>query len=156
MTTDHYPLFANTCGKIFTDQIVFASSKTETGYKLERINKISFKKRIRLSSIVFACLPSLLIAAAYFSNNEERFIRLLFIILGIGGTLLCLFLAKMNYSVVLETVNGNRKSISVWHGNKKDALKFVEKANAAVANYKANAVKESRYHAGFKMAEPSI
>jgi hypothetical protein len=153
MATDTYPLFANSCGKIFTDRIIFASSNKESGYPLNSIRTLRFKKRYETGSIVFSFLPGILLLAPYFLGKEETLIKALFIGTGLIGVVVSLIKAKVNYTLHVLTTSGRKNAISVWEGNKNDAQKFVDKANALILKYKSDAATKPGYNTGLHMAE---
>lgn len=132
MITDIDPIYANSCGKIFGDRIIFASPNRETVYDLDTIKKISFKKRYETGSIVFTFLPGILLFVPYFSGAEDTFIKVMFISVGLIGLAVSIAKAKAKYTVDVKTDKGG-VAISVWEGNKNDARKFVEKANLFLA-----------------------
>ncbi|MFP9098738.1 hypothetical protein ACLI09_06775 [Flavobacterium sp. RHBU_24] len=154
MIKETYPLFANTCGKIFNDHVVFASSMKERCFKLKEISKISFKKRYETGSILFALLPAILFFAAYFTNKDDTFVKCMFITLGILGIAVSLYNAKVNYTLKIVAVNGSKCSISVWEGNKNDAQKFVQSANALIEKYRRDLAKVNDFTTGHAMAKP--
>ena len=154
MATDNYPIFANSSGKIFADRIVFASSNKESGYALNTINKVTFKKRIKKGSIAFSFLPGILLFVPYFSGNDDTFIKALFIGVGLVGLAVSLAMAKVSYIMKIEMASGRKKAITVWEGNKKDAQKFTEKVNTLILKYKEAAAQNSGYATELTIVKP--
>jgi hypothetical protein len=153
MATDIDPLYANSCGKIFTDHIVFASSNKESGYALNTIKTLRFTKRYATGSIVFSFLPGILLLVPYFLGKEDKLTKVMFISIGLIGVVVSLLKAKANYTLNVITTSGRKNSISVWEGNKNDAQKFTDKANALILKYKMDAAPKPGYNAGLHMAE---
>ena len=130
MSIETDPVFANTCGKIYPDHIILASSHKESSYRLDVVKELTFRVGLETQSILFILLPALLLIVPYFSDSEDTFIRILFI--GLGIALMAVAIAKTTKKYTLSIVmqEGRKHSISIWEGNKSDAQKFADKANA--------------------------
>ena len=131
MTTETDPLFANSCGILFTDRVVLLR-QTKSQLTLHTIKKISFKKRYKTESIVFTFLPGILLLVPYFSGSEDTFIKVLFIGIGLIGLAISLVKAKVQYKLNIISNSGRIHSINVWEGNKQDAKKFADRTNAVI------------------------
>jgi len=136
-------VFANSCGKIYTDRIILASSNKESSYGLATVKKLTLKVRLETQSMLFILLPALLFIVPYFSDSEDTFARILFIGLGIALMALAIAKATKKYTLSIVMQKGPKKSIGIWEGNKKDARKFADMGNALLSK-RSTAVVEVR------------
>jgi hypothetical protein len=138
MKTTDQPVFANTCGKIFTRQVVLATSTSEKVLEMEDIRQMSFRKTVPVSGLLFAALPALLFIFAYTLPKEDTLLKVLFVILGAAGVAVSLFKAKKQHVLTVKTVDGQKFTISVWEGNAKEAAKFADKVNGMVQAFNSD------------------
>jgi hypothetical protein len=120
------PLFSNTCGKLFNDSIVFASSRHENDIPAEQIRKVSLKKSVTWGSLLFSTMPLILFVLPRFVKDSFIHIRM---------------------------ANGSRQKISVADHNIKDAEKFIGQVMKLIAakrkETKANTFDVKQKDAGY-------
>lgn len=151
MQIDQQPVFGNTCGKIYRDRIILATSHKESGFPFHEIKSLTFKQRFDVRGLLFACLPGALIAFPFIFKNEDTVVKVASAIIGVLGAALCIFKAQKRYSLHLETNSGRVVKVKVWHGNKKEAEKFAGKAQPLIE--KAKKSPEAGYTINAAMAK---
>jgi len=132
MKNREMPLFSNTCGKLFTDDIVFASAHKENTIPLHRVKSIAFKKSVTKGSLLFIIMPLVLFGLPYFVKPDETFVKIF--LYGLGALLLavCLLKAEKKYTIRIRMHNGTFYTIRVMKENIKDAQKFVSQASKLI------------------------
>ena len=125
MEMDMMPLFNNSCGKIFRDKVIFASSHRENKIKSDSIERVSFVGRVSLKSLLWVGISSSFFGIMYLERNLDLWMYAIIGIVALAFTILSLAMLEMNYHILLEMKDGSEKRISVTKDNKKDARKFV-------------------------------
>lgn len=125
MNTD-IPLFSNTCGKLFSDRVVFASAIRETQIDSGDIKNISFGKRIRISSLLFLCIPAMFFVLPLFIHEAETFLKYSILLLGVVFFIISIVKARRDYKLKVSLKNGETITWNVWEGNVREAHKFVQ------------------------------
>lgn len=151
MQIDNQPVFGNTCGKIYRDRIVLATSNKESGFPFHEIKNLTFKQKFDPRGLLFACLPGAILAFPFVFKNEDTAIRIAAGVLGFLGVALCIFKAQKRYTLHMEMNSGKMIKVNVWHGNKKEAEKFVGKALPLIL--KAKKAPEAGYTINTAMAK---
>jgi ABC-type lipoprotein release transport system permease subunit len=125
MEIDMLPLFNNSCGKIFGDKIVLASSNNENQIKSESIARLEFVGRVSLKSLFWVAISSSFFGILYLERNLDGWMYFLIFILALFFTVLSLIMVERNYHILLLMKDGTKRTISVDKSNKKDARNFV-------------------------------
>jgi len=119
-------VFTNTCGKIYSDHIVLATSQSEKNLLLSEVKRISFRRGIAISGLLFSAIPGLFLLLSRALEPEQTVLKGVFLFLGIGGIVLSLFKAEKRYTLRVKNINGESYRIKIWEGNVRDAKKFAE------------------------------
>jgi hypothetical protein len=127
------PLFSNSCGKLFSDKILLATSNNESVYQLQNVHNIAFKTRPQIKSLLFLVFPALLFSFPLFIHDAAFFLKAVFFVVGILFAILTLTNLQKNYTLTLYLKDKTSRSITVWEGNRKEAQKFAEKVKAKLA-----------------------
>lgn len=134
----HLPVFSNTCGKLYNDYIVLASSNNERTLPLTSVKKIKFRQSIGLSSFAFMLLPFALLFVPNFINDaDDIFLKVILYGLGILSLVAGILMAERVYTVKIYTVNNAVLKIKLIEENKRDAKKFVAETRKLLAISKA-------------------
>jgi hypothetical protein len=145
------PLFSNTCGKLFNDSIVFASSRHENDISAMQIRKVSLRKSVTWGSLLFSTMPLILFVLPRFV--KDSFIQVLMYSLGVLLLAICILMAEKKYTIHIRMSNGSRQKINVSNHNIKDAEKFIGQAMKLIAakrkETKANALDIKQKEAGY-------
>jgi hypothetical protein len=128
-------LFTNSCGRVFPDRIQLASYKGEATIKMKEISSLSFKTSITRNGLLFALMPSVLIAASLLTNGKTE--KIAFLAGGVLGIALLLYKAERKHVLRVYYKKGRPRDISVYSANIKEARKYVNEANKVVASYPA-------------------
>jgi len=120
------PLFNNSCGKIFRDRIIFASSNRENKIEADSIERVKFVGRVSLKSLLWVGISSSFFGILYLERNLDGWMYALISIVALAFTVLSLVMLEMNYHILLQMKDGSEKRITVTKDNKKDARKFVQ------------------------------
>jgi len=142
MIQNDSPIFANTCGKLFKDTVVFASPSKETVLPVNTIKKIAFRKGVTTGSLLFMALPFGFFALADYLD-EGVFLSALLYIVGLITLVTAVFKADMRYSIHIFMTDNTSRKINVWKGNKKDASKFVTESMKLIDAYKVKLAMKS-------------
>jgi hypothetical protein len=137
MNTLDTPQFSNSCGKLFADKIIFASSDKETEIDLQNVKNAAFTSRPKFQSLVFMLLPLLLFAFPIFIHDAELFLKILFFGVGLLFLIVSVIKAQKNYTLSLYLKDGTSISINVWEGNRREAQKFADMIRAKLARRQA-------------------
>ena len=132
------PQFSNSCGKLFPDRILLATSSRETEFELSKVRNVSFKGRPEIKSLLFLIFPVILFILPTFIHNADAFIKVVFAAIGVLFLAVTLFNIQKKYTLTLYLKDNTRRSIDVWQGNRKEAEKFVEKVKLKLARRQAN------------------
>ena len=126
MEMDMLPLFNNSCGKIFRDEVVFASSNRENHLKTESIQGLKLKGTVSLKSLGWVAISSSFFGILYLERNIEGWMYGLIFIIALLFTGLSLYMLERNYYILLVKKDGTQYKIRVDKDNRKDAQKFVD------------------------------
>lgn len=126
MEMEMMPLFNNSCGKIFRDEVVFASSNRENHLKAESIQGLKLKGTVSLKSLGWVIISSSFFGILYLEKNLEGWMYGLIFILALIFTGLSLYMLERHYYILLVKKDGTQYKIRVDKDNKKDAQKFVD------------------------------
>lgn len=129
------PLFTNSCGRVFPDRIQLASYKGEATIKMKEISSLSFRTSITRNALLFALMPSVLIAASLLTSGKTE--KIAFLAAGVLGIALLLYKAERKHMLRVYYKKGRPRNISVLSANIKEAKKFVNEANKVAAAYPA-------------------
>lgn len=141
------PLFNNSCGKLFNDKIVLASSHKEDEIDLKEVKKIKFGFNVSLKSIMWALMPSSIFVLLYLQRqmlDTSMFFLLSFVAIGIS--VFSVVMAEKSYYVLIKLRDGENVRVRVSVDNKKDAKKFADMAIKALGRI-------SRSAAGLKVVK---
>ena len=119
-------LFNNSCGKIFRDEVVFASSNRENHLEAESIQGLKLKGTVSLKSLGWVIISSSFFGILYLEKNLEGWMYGLIFILALIFTGLSLYMLERHYYILLVKKDGTQYKIRVDKDNKKDAQKFVD------------------------------
>jgi hypothetical protein len=121
------PLFSNSCGKIYADDVVFAYDNGEKRIVINKIKAVNFDTRLTRKALLFLFLPLFAFLFIYLEKTKHNLLRLI----GLGVMLvvfgLAVFYGEKKRRIIIIMADGSKKSISVSKGNRKDAKKFVDK-----------------------------
>lgn len=126
------PFFANTCGKLYPDRIIFASALRETVFKPTEIKKINLSKSVSVASILLILAPSAVFAIPLVSSHEDKWFDYMLYSLGFLMFCIAVFKAEKKYKLQVYLKNGKSVSWHIWKGNIKDVLKFINKAQTLI------------------------
>lgn len=135
MKSTDTPLFTNSCGRVFPDRIQLASYKGEATIKMKEISSLSFRTSITRNGLLFALMPSVLIAASLLTNGKTE--KIAFLVGGVLGMALLFYKAERKHVLRIHHKKGRSRSISVYSANIKEAKKYVIEANKVAAAYPA-------------------
>lgn len=131
MTNLEMPIFSNTCGKLFTDKVIFASALRETEIDTREIKNISFAGSVKTSSLLFLAVPAMLVFIPYFFFHEsDVFLKFLVTVLGVAFFTIAVIKAQKSYRLKVNLKNGETITWNVWQGNMREANKFVEQVKS--------------------------
>lgn len=130
------PLFANTCGKIFHDRIELASQCGDSVMYRSELAGAEVKSSLVPTEIVLACMPLILPGLSFFLTPEETGLKMLFILLGMGATMLMLYKGKRKHTLVIRFTNGKTRYSNIHPENITDARKFVKEVKKMMLNSK--------------------
>ena len=120
------PVFNNSCGKIFNDKIVLASSHREDELAFEDVKKVKFGMTTSLKSLMWALLPSSIFVLLYLERQKlDSSIFFLLSFVAIGISVFSLIMADKSYYILFKTNDDLNVKVKVSVDNKKDAKKFV-------------------------------
>ena len=133
------PLFSNTCGKLFSDTVVFASVSSENKIPVEDIKNISFKRSVVWSNLLFLVVPLCVFALSRMVKNDDTFIK--FFLYGIASlfAIICLIKVQKKFTIQIRMNNGALYTIRVSIDNVKDTQKFIDKATKLIKEQQAAA-----------------
>ncbi len=124
---EEMPVFTNSCGKIYADNVIFAFSTGEKKLITEKLKTVKFSQRITPRSLAFIVLPLL----AYTVLDHIKNFNGLFRVAGYAAMLIIAGLAsyysEKEYSIYLVMDDGSKMAIRVSKNNRNDAKKFVDK-----------------------------
>ncbi|MES2487806.1 MAG: hypothetical protein V4581_17900 [Bacteroidota bacterium] len=132
------PQFSNSCGKLFPDRVLLATSSREAEFELNKVSNVSFKGRPQIKSLLFLAFPIILFILPLFVHNADVFIKVVFAVIGILFLIITLFNIQKKYTLTLYLKDNTRRSIDVWQGNRKEAEKFAEKIKIKLARRQAS------------------
>lgn len=133
------PFFSNTCGKLFSDTIIFASINCESKVHLQDIKKISFKRSVVLRSLWFIVVPLSIFGLSQLVSYDDTFVKMFMYSIASVFTLICLLKVEKKYTISTVMMDGSVKTIRVSNDNIKDAENFTNKAAKCIKEYRANA-----------------
>jgi len=131
------PLFSNTCGKLYTDAVVFASVSKESIIPIRDIKNISFKKSVVWSSLFFIPVPLAVFALSCLVSNNDAFVKMFLYFIGVLFMAICVFKVKKKYTIYIRMENKSLYAIRVAKDNIKDAQKFIYKATELIKEQRA-------------------
>lgn len=121
------PLFSNSCGKIYANDVEFAYDNGEKRIVIKEIKTVNFNARLSWKALLFLFLPLAVFVFIYLQKTIHNLLRLA----GLGSVLvifgLAFFYAEKKYRITIIMADGSGKTITVSKGNRKDAKKFVDK-----------------------------
>ncbi|MEL1245277.1 hypothetical protein AAEO56_13455 [Flavobacterium sp. DGU11] len=124
---ENMPLFSNSCGKIYADDVVFAYDNGEKRIAIEKIKAVNFDTRLTRKALLLLFLPLPVFLFIYLEKTTHNLLRLM----GLGTMLaifgLAVFFAEKKYRITIIMADGSKKSISVSKANRKDAKFFLDK-----------------------------
>ncbi|MFP9113002.1 hypothetical protein ACLI1A_03620 [Flavobacterium sp. RHBU_3] len=130
MNTTNTPLlFSNSCGKLFTDCVVFATAYKETEIKLTEIKNVSFSWHFSRSGLAFIFLPLPLLVIAFYFPESDNALKFSTCFLGILFMVFSAINARRHFILKLALKNGESLQWNVWKGNQKDTRKFIKHLN---------------------------
>jgi hypothetical protein len=127
------PQFSNTCGKLYADKIVLATSNNESYIDIDKIHKVAFTARPELKSMLFIMLPLVLFALPMIMHEPDFFTKALFMTVGLVFLTIAVFQINNVYTLSLKLKDGTSMNINVWQGNRKEAQKFAGLVDAKLA-----------------------
>jgi len=133
------PFFSNTCGKLFSDTVIFASINGESKVHLQDIKKISFKRSVVWSSLWFIAVPLSIFALSQLVSYDDTFVKMFMYSIASVFTLICLIKVEKKYTISTAMKDGSVKTIRVSNDNIKDAEKFTNKTSKCIKKYRATA-----------------
>lgn len=138
MENSDMPLFSNTCGKLFYDSIIFASSKNEIVIPLQDIRKITFKKSFLWSSLFILVLPIAVFALGrFFVSDDDTFVKGFLYTIAVIFSVICLLKAEKKYTLKVKQNTRAILTIRVSGHNVNDAQKFVDKAGSLLKQHQS-------------------
>lgn len=134
MNTTNTPLlFSNSCGKLFTDYVVFATAYKETEIKLTDVKNISFSWYFSRSGLAFIFLPLPLLVMAFYFPESDSGLKISTGFLGLLFMALSAINARRHFVLKLMLKSGKVLQWNVWQGNRKDTRKFIKHLNKQLA-----------------------
>ncbi|MES2487805.1 MAG: hypothetical protein V4581_17895 [Bacteroidota bacterium] len=137
MTELEIPQFSNSCGKLFADKIILASSNKESLIDLNTVRNVSFTSRPAPKSLFFIALPLPLFFMPSLLNENDFFVKVMFVTVGLLLLLVSVWQVNKNYTLSLKLKDGSSTSINVWEGNRKEAQKFADRVKSQIVRLKA-------------------
>jgi len=139
MENSDMPLFSNTCGKLFCDSVVFASSKDEVIIPLQDIKQIAFKKSVLWSSLFILVLPIAVFALGrFFVSKDDAFVRGFLYTIAILFSVICVLKAEKKHTLRIKQNSKASLIIRVSGHNVNDAQKFVDKARNLLKQHQSD------------------
>jgi hypothetical protein len=124
---DEMPVFSNSCGKIYTDNVVFAFSNGEKELTMEKIKAVRFTERLTPRSLAFILLPLLVYPAIDHIKNFNGLFRVGGYVAMFGVAAMAFDYSEKEYSISVVMNDRSKMTIRVSKDNRKDAKKFVDK-----------------------------
>ena len=137
MTELEIPQFSNSCGKLFADKIILASSNKESLIDLNNVRNVSFTSRPAPKSLLFIALPLPLFFMPSLLNENDFFVKVMFAVVGLLLLLVSVWQVNKNHTLSLKLKDGSSTSINVWEGNRKEAQKFADKVKSQITRLEA-------------------
>jgi len=131
------PLFSNTCGKLYTDAVVFALVNREFILPVENIKNISLKKSINWSNLLYLAVPAAIFVLSRLVRDDDTFIKVFLYCIAFAFTVICLVKVQKKYTIRISMDNGSLKTIHVAKANYNDAQKFIYKATELIKEQRA-------------------
>lgn len=125
MEMDMSPVFNNSCGKIFNDKVILASSHRENHVRFDAIQKLEFVTKIDYKSLLWVLISSSFFLILYLERNLEAWLFVIIGLVALSFTVLSLIMVEKNYQILVHLNDGSKTRINVAKDNKKDAKKFV-------------------------------
>lgn len=126
------PVFSNSCGKIYHNNVVFAFDNGEKNIVVQKITAVKFTGRATPKSVMIMFLPLLATFLIYLERNMHGLLRLA----GVGVMLavfgLAFYYAEKQYRISIVMNDGSKTTIRVSKDNRKEARKFVDKLRANI------------------------
>ena len=124
---EEMPVFANSCGKIYSDNVIFAFRNGEKKLIIEKLRTVKFSQTITPRSLALIALPLLAYPILDYIKNFNGLFRLAGYAAMFGIAAFAFYYSEKEYSIFLVMDDGSKMGISVSKDNKKDAKKFVDK-----------------------------
>lgn len=138
MKDSHGPVFANTCGKLYNDYIILASSHSERTLPITSVKKITLVKSVALNSALFMAVPLMLLTLPrVIEDPDDVVLKIMLYALGVISLLAGIMTTKINYAVKIRTVNNSVLKVNLIEENKKESKKFVDAAKKLIFHAKA-------------------
>lgn len=134
------PLYFNSCGKIFDDKVIFASAYKENIFYVNDIAKVSMKTRLGFKSVLSLFLPFGLLGILYLENSLDFFVQAITVALMLIFLVVAFINTEAKYYIILHLKNTRNVKIKISKSNKKDAGKFVKKAQAHLDSFKTQKI----------------
>lgn len=128
------PLYFNSCGKIFEDRLIFASAYKENIFDVSDIGKVSMRKKLGFKSVLSLLLPFGLIGILYLERDLDFIVQATTVVLTLIFFIVAFVNTEMKYYIILQLKSTKNVKIRISKNNKKDAGKFVEKAQSLIEN----------------------
>ena len=122
-------LFANTCGKIHADTVIFALEHREKDIPVDKIKNVEMEVGIELKSFLIILIPAAFFIFLYNNNDLDVILMTLIGFIALFFTGISLFNIKKKFKIVVTLTGGRIFKIVVSRNNRKDAKKFVEFLN---------------------------
>lgn len=126
MDDTELPLFYNTCGKVFTNRIVFASVVRETEVNPCDIKNVQIIFTVSLQSIALIVVPTPLLIMPFFLHPSEKGLKLCIGVMGLLLIALAIAKTRKDYCLKLHLKDGRVITWHFWKNNLSDAQKFIE------------------------------
>lgn len=124
------PIFTNSCGILYADQLTFAFENGEKSFLLKEIKKFKIKTRVdaiyKFLSIAVGLIT--LIALTIYLIPERKFFAAIALILISSLAVTRLIIYNRKIYVVVKLRHKRKFIIKVSRSNKKDAAKFIDRA----------------------------
>jgi hypothetical protein len=122
-------IFANTCGKIYADRVIFAFEHREKVIPFTEIRKVKTGAGIKPKSFFLTLLPSSLLVFLFVIHESNTLLRTIIWFFAIFFTAVSLFTIKRTFHITIVMSGRIGLKINVSGNNKKDAKKFVDLLN---------------------------
>lgn len=122
------PLYFNSCGKIFDDKVIFASAYKENIFYVNDIAKVSMKTRFGFKSLISMLLPFGLLGILYLEKNLDFFVQAITVVIMLIFLVVAFVNTEAKYYIILHLKSTKNVKIKISKSNKKDAGKFVKRA----------------------------